>query len=331
MKDDGTMSGPGRALTPEAGGTYYDRQEVRNPVEREQAIFHALPGLLQHAIENAPFFRRHLAAIDPDSVTDRAALSRLPLMRPDAHAGHDDGAFAGRAATPVSRLAKIHRPSERSYGPEGARLDYWRLARAMFAAGFRPGGLVLNSLSYHLLPFGSMAEGGARALGCPVIAAGDQDPALQAELVADLAPVAYAGSGSFLLELLRTAARDGRDATSLRTALIVGEVLDPVPRQELAERFKVAAFHAFTTAELGLVAYETVAGLPWVVDESVIVELVPPDGGQPVPPGEVGELVVTAFNPDYPLIRLATGHRGVEVPGESPCGRTNRRLRLIDG
>jgi phenylacetate-CoA ligase len=313
---------------PENGGTYFDRQEVRNPLEREQALFHALPGLIRHALDNAPFFARHLDGIDPDSVNDRAALARLPVLRKSGLIDLQRGAlpFGGLHATPVRRLARIFASPGPIYDPEGARIDYWRFARAMFAAGFRTGDLVHNTFSYHLTPAGSMAEGGARALGCPVLPAGTGQTELQARVIDDLKPAAYVGTPSFLLALAEKARELGTSIGSIRSALVSGEAFPPPLQRRLADEFGIDAYQCYATADLGLVAYETSARAGMVVDESVIVEIVRPGTGDPVPDGEVGEVVVTAFNPDYPLIRFATGDLSAVLPGESPCGRTNMRI-----
>lgn len=314
---------------PESGGVFYDRQEVRKPAEREQAIFHALPGLIRHALDNAPAFARHLGDIDPDQVVDRAALAALPLLRKSDLSARQQAAlpFGGFNATPPSRLVRIFASPGPIYDPEGARIDYWRFARALFAAGFRPGDLVHNAFSYHLTPAGSMVEGGARALGCPVIPGGTGQTELQVRVIHDLEPVAYVGTPSFLLILLEKAKELGLDAGSLKKALVSGEAFPASLRDRLRSEYGIEAFQCYATADLGLIAYETPAREGLVVDEAVIVEIVRPGTGEPVAEGEVGEVVVTVFNPDYPLIRFATGDLSAVLPGESPCGRTNMRIK----
>lgn len=314
---------------PETGATYYDRQEVRNRDEREAAIFHALPGLIRHALDNAPHFADLLGGIDPDAVTSRAALARLPLTRKsdliELQARHRP--FGRLNATPVTRLARIFASPGPIYDPEGARADYWRFARAMYAAGFRSGDIVHNTFSYHLTPAGSMAEGGARALGLPVIPAGTGQTELQLRAIADLRPTAYVGTPSFLSILLEKGRELDLDISSLRKALVSGEAFPPALRQKIEGEFGIVAFQCYATADLGLVAYESPAREGLILDEAVIVEIVRPGTGDPVPDGEVGEVVVTVFNPDYPLIRFATGDLSAILPGISPCGRTNARIR----
>jgi phenylacetate-CoA ligase len=314
---------------PETSATYYDRQEVRNAADRERSIFHALPGLLRHAIDNAPHYARSLRGIDPDQVADRAALAGLPVLRKSDLIGMQQAAlpFGGLTATPPGRLARIFASPGPIYDPEGARLDYWRFARAMFAAGFRPGDTVHNAFSYHLTPGGAMAEGGARALGCPVIPAGTGQTELQLRVINDVRPSAYVGTPSFLLLLLEKAREIGLDTSSLRKALVSGEALAAAARERLGAEFGVDAYQLYGTADVGLIAYETPARAGLVLDEAIILEIVRPGTGDPLPPGEIGEVVVTVFNPDYPLLRLATGDLSAVLPGESPCGRTNMRIR----
>jgi phenylacetate-CoA ligase len=316
-------------MMPERGATYYDRQEVRDPVEREAAMLHALPGLVRHALDNAPWFAEQLAGVEPDGITSRAALARLPVIRKAelVELQRRQLPFGGLTATPIGRLAHLYASPGPIYDPEGARPDYWRFARALYAAGFRQGEVVHNSFSYHLTPAGMMVESGARALGCPVVPGGTGQTELQLRAVADLRPAAYAGTPSFLLALVERGRELGLDTGSIRKALVSGEAFPAATRDRLREEFGIDAYQCYATADLGLVAYETPAREGLVLDESIIVEIVRPGTGDPVPPGEVGEVVVTAFNPDYPLIRFATGDLSALMAGESPCGRTNARIK----
>lgn len=317
----------------ENGRTYFDRQEVRDANERERSIFHALPGLIRHAIDNAPFFREQLAGIDPDSVTSRAALAGIPLVRQSVLAARQQAhlPFGGLAATATGRLAHLYAGDGPLYGLEGGRSDYWRFARAMYAAGFRRGDLVLNAFDYHLVPDGFMADFGARAMGCPVIAAGSAELDRQVRVLADLSPIAFTGRPSALLALLERARALDVATTSLEKVLLSFEPLAATDAEALAERHGIVALQCHATSALGLVAYQSGPRDGFIVDESVIVEVVDPVSGKPVPPGQRGELVVTAFNPDYPLIRFATGDFTRQLPGESPCGRTNMRLAGVLG
>lgn len=314
---------------PESGNVYYDRQEVRSPAERERALFHALPGLVRHALDNAPLYRRRLGAIDPEAITGREALARLPVLRKSelVELQEQDPPFGGLAATALPRLARVFQSPGPIYEPQGARADYWRMARALFAAGFRRGDLVHNTFAYHMTPAGQMLDAGARALGCPVFPAGTGQTELQLAAIARLRPVGYTGTPSFLRILLEKAAAAGSAPLSFRKALVSGEAFPPALRDELRETHGIDGFQCYATAECGLIAYETPAREGLVVDEAVILEIVRPGTDEPLPEGEVGEVVVTVFNPDYPLIRFGTGDLSAVMPGPSPCGRTNLRIR----
>ncbi|MFZ1428657.1 MAG: AMP-binding protein [Geminicoccaceae bacterium] len=318
---------------PETGGTYYDRQEVRDPDERESSIFNALPGLIRHALDNAPFFSELLAGVDPDTIVSREDLARLPVIRKSQLSAFQARSrpFGRINATTISRLARIFASPGQVYDPEGARTDYWRFARAMYAAGFRSGDIVHNCFSYHLTPTGAMAETGARALGLPVIPAGSGEIEVQLQAIADIRPTAYVGPPSFLDTLLRQGRQTGLDTSSFKKALIAMEPLTQPLRDLLREEYGIRAVQCYATSDLGLIAYESRAGVGLVVDEAVIVEIVRPGTGDPVDPGQVGEVLVTAFNPDYPLIRFATGDLSTVLTGPSPCGRTNMRIAACLG
>jgi len=235
--------------------------------------------------------------------------------------GDDDDSDDG-----AGRLKYLFASPGPVYEPATHRTDYWRFARALFAAGFRAGDVVHNAFSYHLTPAGAMGDSGCHALGCAVIPAGVGNTELQAQTVADLKPNAYLGTPSFLKIILEKADELGADVSSISKALVSGEALPPKLRGEFSAR-GIAALQAYATADLGLIAYETVADGGLIIDEGVYVEIVRPGGGRPVADGEVGEVVVTPLNPDYPLIRFATGDLSAFLPGPSACGRTNRRIK----
>lgn len=307
---------------------YYDELETRDPQAREAALCSALPGHIAHAKRNAPAFGRILEGVDAQAVTSREALARLPVTRKSDLVALQKAAppFGGLAAATGTPLARVFASPGPIYEPEGARPDYWRMARALFAAGFREGDLVHNAFAYHLTPAGSMLESGALALGCAVFAAGVGQSELQARAIAHLRPQGYTGTPSFLKTLLDKAVELELDVASLGKALVSGEPLPPSLRAEL-ERSGVAVLQCYATADLGLIAYESPAQEGLIADEGVIVEIVRPGTGDPVPEGEVGEVVVTALTPEYPLIRFATGDLSAVMPGPSPCGRTNMRIR----
>jgi phenylacetate-CoA ligase len=310
-------------------GIYYDPLEVREPARRDAETLAALSGLLRHALANAPALAAHLAGVDPDRITSFEALATLPPLRKGELRGLQEAnpPFGGLNATPLKRLARVFVSPGPIFDPEGARPDYWRFARALHAAGLRQGDLIHNSFAYHLTPAGSVIESAARAIGCPVIPAGTGQTEQQLKVIQHLRPVAYTGTPSFLKILLERGRADGVDLSCLKKAVVSGEAFPKALAEELREGHGIDAYQSYGTADLGLVAYETPAREGLVVDEGVLVEIVRPGTGDPVPVGEVGELLVTTFNPDYPLVRFATGDLSALMPGQSPCGRTNRRLR----
>jgi len=314
---------------PERKGVFYDRLEVRSDADRDRAILTALPGFLQQAIDNAPAVARQLDGVDAEAIDSYEQLAKLPIRRKSdlIDEQQQDLPFGGLNGTPVERLGKIFVSPGPIFEPEGVRSDYWRFARAMFAAGLRAGDLVHNTFAYHLTPAGSMAESGARALGCPVIPAGTGQTEKQIEVIERLRPAAYVGTPSFLKILMERGRDSGTDVTSIKKALVSGEAFPPSLADELEGAFGISAFQCYATADAGLIAYESKARDGLVIDEDVIVEIVRPGTGDPVPKGDVGEVVVTVFNPDYPLIRFATGDLSLIMPGPSPCGRTNHRLK----
>lgn len=307
---------------------FYDERETAPAELREARLLAALPGQIAHAQRTAPALAEALAGVDAPAVTTRAALARLPVTRKGELAERQRARppFGGYAAAGWGALGKVFQSPGPLYEPEGRRTDYWRFARALHAAGFRAGQLVHNAFSYHFTPAGSMFESGLLALGCTVFPAGTGQTELQLAAIADLRPDGYVGTPSFLRILLERAAETGTPVDSLRRALVTGEALPPALRAAI-EAHGVAVLQCYGTADLGLIAYETPAREGLVVDEEVIVEIVTPGTGDPLPAGEVGEVVVTTLNPDYPLIRFGTGDLSAELPGTSPCGRTNRRLR----
>jgi phenylacetate-CoA ligase len=306
---------------------FYDTLETRSPETRESALLAGLPELITRAQE-APGWAEHLAGIDPQTVTSRAALATLPVLRKSDLKDRQrrDPPFGGLALTAPGKLKRLLMSPGPIFEPQGQGVDFWGAARALFAAGFRSGDIVHNAFAYHLTPGGFIVESGAHALGCAVIPAGVGNSEQQVEAIAHFRPSGYAGTPDFLKILLDTAHRLGADVASLTRALVSGAALPPSLRAEFKSR-GVAVFEAYATAELGIVAYETLGRDGLVVNETVIVEIVQPGSGDLVAAGEVGEAVVTTFNPDYPMIRLATGDLSATLAGTSPCGRTNMRIK----
>jgi phenylacetate-CoA ligase len=314
-------------------GRFYDALETRSPEEREAALMAELPRVIAAAKEHAPAYRRLLAKVRPEDVTDRRALVDLPLTRKSdlIEMQRRDPPFGGLNAAPIASMARVFSSPGPIYEVEGRRSDFFRMARAMYAAGIRSGELIHVAFSYHLTPAGAMVDSAAQALGCPVIPAGTGQTELQLRTITDLKPHAYVGTPSFLKILLDRAAEQNSDISSIKKALVGAEAFPAVLRSEFRQR-GITALQCYGTADLGLIAYESIGpdgevcpGM--VLDEGIIVELVQPGTGDPVPPGEVGEVVVTTLTPEYPLIRFATGDLSALLAGPSPCGRSNHRIK----
>ena len=312
--------------------SFYDALETREPKDREAALMAALPAQIANAQKNSKAFAGILAGIDAATITSREALAQLPVTRKYELLERQQ---KERATDPMGGFSTLsfgtHMPRVFAspgtiYEPEGTRKDYWRMARAMYAAGFRSGELVHNSFSYHFVPAGSMMETGAHALGCTVFPGGTGQTEQQVQAMAELRPAGYIGTPSFLKIIIEKAAEQGVQLTSVTKALVSGEAFPPSLRDWMAER-GVAGYQCYATADLGLIAYETSAREGLVLDESVIVEIVRPGTGDPVAEGEVGELVITTLNADYPLIRFGTGDLSAVLPGPCPTGRTNTRIK----
>jgi phenylacetate-CoA ligase len=312
---------------------HFDTLETRDPELREREQLAGLPRQIAHAKANAPAFARILAGVHPAAVTTRAALAQVPVTRksellPLQKASRPFGGFAAaRWGRGVAGPARVFGSPGPIYEPEGRRPDYWRLARALFAAGFRSGDLVHNCFAYHFTPAGSMLETGAHALGCTVFPGGTGQTEQQVQAIADLRPDGYVGTPSFLRIILEKADEMGANVASLGKALVSAEPFPASLRDAFLAR-GIAGYQAYASADLGNIAYETEAREGLVVDEGVLLEIVRPGTGEPVAPGEVGEVVVTTlFNEDYPLIRFGTGDLSALLPGASPCGRTNLRIK----
>jgi len=308
---------------------HFDTLETRDPELRERAMLARLPQRIAHAKARAPAFARILDGVDAAAVTSRTALAAVPVTRKSELLDLQKAArpFGGFAASGWGAVRRVFASPGPIYEPEGAAPDWWRLARALFAAGFRPGDLVHNCFSYHFTPAGSMLETGAHALGCTVFAGGIGQTEQQVQAMAELMPAGYVGTPSFLKIILEKADEQGVALPGLVKALVSGEAFPNALRDQLAAR-GIAAYQVYATADLGSIAYESPARSGLVVDEGVLVEIVRPGTGDPVADGEVGEVVVTTLaNDDYPLVRFGTGDLSAFLPGPSPCGRTNARLK----
>ena len=314
-----------------------DALETRDPSERERALMAALPLQVAHAQAHTAAFAELLQGVDASQVTSRAALARLPVTRKHEllerqKAKRADDVFGGFSALgwgtgrSGGRAQRVFQSPGPIYEPEGEGRDPWRLARALFAAGFRAGDLAHICFSYHFTPAGAMMESGAHALGCTVFPGGTGQTEQQVQAIAELRSAGYVGTPSFLKLIVDKAAELGVALPSLHKALVSGEAFPPALRDWLAER-GITTYQCYATADLGLIAYETSARQGLVLDEGVIVEIVRPGTGDPVPEGEVGELVVTTLSAGYPLIRFGTGDLSAVLPGLCPTGRTNTRIK----
>jgi phenylacetate-CoA ligase len=311
-----------------------DALETRDPAARESALLAALPGQIAHAQKNAPAFAEILKDINAADITSRNALAKLPVIRKyellekqKASRAAGGSVFGGFSAVSYGQqMPRVFSSPGPLYEPEGSRPDYWRMARAIAAAGFQSGELIHNCFSYHFTPAGSMMETGAHALGCTVFPGGIGQTEQQVQAMAELQPAGYIGTPSFLKIILEKAVEMGVALPSVKKALVSGEAFPPSLRDWMTER-GVNAYQCYATADVGLIAYETSARQGLVIDEGVIVEIVRPGTGDPVPEGEVGELVITSLNPDYPLIRFGTGDLSAILSGHCPTGRTNQRIK----
>ncbi len=307
---------------------YYDNLETQSAKARTTTLREALPVQIAHAQERSGYYARVLAGIDPESIDSPEALASLPVTRRSElqTVQQKNYPFGGLTTVDTERLTRVYQSPGPIYEPEARRPDYWRMARALFATGLRAGQLIHNAFSYHFTPAGFMLETGARALGCPVFPAGTGQTELQVRAINDLKPVGYAGTPAFLKTLLDKADKLDLDVSSLKCALVSGSLLPLSLRQEFNER-GIKTFQCLASADIGLIAYESIPGEGLICDEGVVIEIVRPGCSKPVADGEVGELVVTTFNPEYPLIRFGTGDLSAILPGKSPCGRTHVRIR----
>ncbi|MBZ6078378.1 phenylacetate--CoA ligase family protein [Microvirga puerhi] len=306
---------------------FFDTLETRDPAERERDIFSRLAEILRRAVQT-PTYAKLLHGIEPNSISNREALAALPVLRKSSLPvlQKEITPFGGLTLGPASAFGRLFTSPGPIFEPEVLASDPWRAARGLYAAGFRKGDVVLNTLSYHMTPGGFIMDSGARALGCPVIPAGPGNVEQQFELIEAYRPVAYTGTPDFLKILLDGADAAGRDLSSIRRALVSGAAF-PRSLQEEFSRRGIDALQAYATADLGFIAYETSAHDGLVVNENIIVEIVRPGTGDPVPAGDVGEIVVTTLDPQRPWIRLALGDLTAALSGMSPCGRTNMRIK----
>jgi phenylacetate-CoA ligase len=309
-------------------GDFFDVLETRDAEAREEALMASLSAHVAQARAQAPYYARVLQHVEPEQVASRAALAALPLTRKSdlvtLQAGRPP--FGELIAVPPGRLARIFVSPGPIFDPEAPGRDFFRFARALFATGLRSGQILHNTFAYHFTPAGAMMESGARALGCAVVPAGPGNLELQARSIAHLRSHCYAGTPEFLKAIIEKGEELGLDLSTLRRGHVTGGAYTPALRGWYADR-GLTVLQSYGTADLGLVAYESEAREGLILDEHVLVEIVRPGTGEPLPDGEVGEVVVTLLVPEYPLIRFATGDLSAVLPGQSPCGRTNMRIK----
>lgn len=308
--------------------SYYDSLETRDPAVREADLMDKLRRQLAHAKQASTYYAHVLAGIDPAACDSRQALAALPLTRKRELIELQKATppFGGLNALAKGEVRRVFASPGPIFELQGAEVDHWRMVRALYAAGFRRGELIHNCFSYHFTPGAFLMEGGARKLGCVVFPGGVGQTEQQVQAMVNLRPDGYVGTPSFLKLIIDKADELGADISSLRKALVSGEALPGVTRTCLAER-GIVVRQCYATADIGAIAYESEIDAGMVVEEDLLLEIVRPGTGDPVPAGEVGEVVVTTFNRDYPLIRFATGDLSALLPGMSACGRTNQRLK----
>ncbi len=305
------------------GSPFYDNLEIRDTAGREADLFSKLPALLARLLAVMPGWASRLAGIDPASINSREAFAARPVLRKSelTQLQAQTPPFGGLAGAP----ARVFMSPGPIFEPQSPVPDAWGFARALYAAGFRAGEILHNCFAYHMTPGGFLLDDGARALGLAVFPAGPGNTEMQVEAIAHLRPAGYAGTPDYLKVILDKAAELGRDASSIKKALVSGGALFPSLREEYRSR-GIAVLQAYATADLGCIAYESAAMEGLIVNENMIVEIARTGTGDPADEGEVGEVVVTTFNETYPLIRFATGDLSAFMPGRSLCGRTNRRI-----
>jgi phenylacetate-CoA ligase len=323
------MNAASSAASNEMHSDFFDSLETRSTAERERDLLSRLPALIAHAQAHAPGWAKQLQGVEAMGVTSRAVLQSLPVLRKGQLKDLQTATppFGGLATRPVGQAPRLFMSPGPIFEPQPGQDDPWRVARALFAAGIRPGQVLQNCFGYHLTPGAWMVDEGARKLGCAVIPAGIGQTEQQLDVIRALKPDAYVGTPSFLRILIEKARELNIDISNLKNALCAAEALPPSLRQWFKDQGLSRVLQWYGTAELGCVAYESVAQEGMIVDEQCLIEVVRPGTGDPVADGEVGELVVTCFNNDYPMIRFGTGDLTAILAGQSPCGRTNVRIK----
>jgi phenylacetate-CoA ligase len=310
----------------------FDALETRDPHTRERDLIAQLPQLVARA-QTAQGWARILNGVDAADIASHRALAQLPVTRKSDLKDLQQHAmpFGGLTTTPMQQMRRLFMSPGPIFDPEGRSADWWRFARPLHAVGLRAGHVVQNCFSYHFTPAAFMVEGGAAKIGCPVIPAGSGQTEIQVQAMVALKPDAYVGTPSFLKIIIEKAREMGADIGSVQRALVGAEALPPSLRAWLQDNGVPHVLQMYGSADIGNIAYESQTdgrvNPGMIIDEDLILEIVRPGTGDPVAEGEVGEVVITSFNPDYPLVRFATGDLSAVLPGMSPCGRTNTRIK----
>lgn len=306
---------------------YFYERESQNSALREQSLLARLPAFISYAKQECQHYSQTLAHIDADKVISRELLAQLPITRKsDLMQLQSKNSPLGGLNAKTANIDRIFQSPGPIYDPENTSDDWWRMGQAFYAAGFRTGDIVQNCLSYHLTPGGFILDSGARACGCVVIPAGPGQTEQQLDVIEHLKPQGYSGTPSFLKILLDRAKADQRDVSSVTKALVTGEALPKGLRAEF-DAAGINTLQAYASADVGLIGFESISDDGFIIAEDLLVEIIRPGTLEPVVDGEIGEVVVTSFNSDYPLIRFATGDLSAVKSGESACGRTNMSIK----
>lgn len=306
---------------------YFYERECQNPQLREQSLLERLPAFITYAKQECQHYGKIIQHIDADKINSRTLLAQLPITRKsDLMQLQAKNAPLGGLNAKAANIGRVFQSPGPIYDPENTSDDWWRVGQAFYAAGFRTGDLVQNCLSYHLTPGGFILDSGARACGCVVIPAGPGQTDQQLDIIEHLKPQGYSGTPSFLKILLDKAKAEQRNISSISKALVTGEALPKTLREEFTA-VGISTLQAYASADVGLIGFESIIDDGFIIGEDLLVEIVRPGTQEPVTDGEIGEVVVTSFNVDYPLIRFATGDLSAVKSGVSACGRTNMRIK----
>jgi phenylacetate-CoA ligase len=318
---------------------YYDEAlETMPAAKRARAQCEMLRETVLHAYEHAPATRRKMddAGVRPGDVKEPADLRKIPLTRKAdlKHIQKGEPPFGGLAAVPPRAMRRIYVSPGPTFDPEGRDATHWRWEKPFIAAGFREGDIVQNTFMYHFSPAGLMFDEALQRIGCTVVPAGVGNTELQAQVMKELYVTGYVGTPSFLMTILEKAKEMGYtsgDGLSLQVALVTGEMFPESLRARFRDEFGVEVRQCYGTADVGSLGYECHEAKGMHVPDEILLEMIDPATGDPVPSGAIGEVVVTLPNRTYPLVRFATGDLSILSDDPCPCGRTSARLLKLVG